>query len=192
MYRKYVLPISLILAGLFLFHVALIVTDGLHDRLGPADAMVILGSKVNPDGTLSNRLKVRLERGYELYRDGFSRKIIVSGGIGKEGHSEARVMAAYLESLSVPAGDILLDEGGKNTWQSALNFKRLADTKGFRSVILVSQYFHLTRAKLAFKKAGIKTVYAAHARLFAEYRQFYSILREVPALYAYWFRRSPV
>lgn len=186
--KKILLPCILLIA-LFLIQASYLVLDGLHDDPGPADAMVILGSKVQHDGTLSARLKARLDRGYELYRDGLSHTIIVSGGTGKEGYSEARVMASYLKGRGIPARDILLDEEGKNTWQSALNFKRMAAAKGFRSVILVSQYFHLTRAKLAFRKAGIETVYTAHARMRPELREVYSVPREVVAFYAYLLRR---
>lgn len=174
-----------VLAVVFFLQASYLILDGLHDRLGHADAIVVFGSKVKRDGTLSNRLKARLDRGYELYRDGFSRTLIVSGGLGKEGHSEARVMAAYLKTLGVPAGDILMDEQGKNTWQSALSFKRMAAEKGFRSVILVSSYFHLTRAKLAFKKVGIGTIYSTHAKVAPEFREMYSVPREVVAFYDY-------
>lgn len=183
--KKFLLSCMLIFVALFLIQVSYLILDGLHDKLGPADAILVLGSKVKPDGQLSNRLKARLDRGYELYRDGLSRIIIVSGGTGKEGYSEAKVMADYLKSRGIPSADILLDEQGKNTWQSALSFKRM----GFRSVILVSQYFHLTRAKLAFKKVGIGTVYTAHARMWPELREIYSVPREVVAFYDYLLRR---
>jgi len=174
----------LLLIAIFFIQASYLVLDGLHDKLGSADAILVLGSKVKPDVVLSHRLKARLDRGYELYRDGLSHTIIVSGGTGKEGYSEAKVMAADLKSRGVPANDILLDEQGKNTWQSALSFKR----RGFRSVILVSQYFHLTRAKLAFKKVGIVTVYSAHARMRPELREIYSVPREVVAFYGYLLR----
>lgn len=173
---------TFLLVVLFLTQAAYLVFDGCHDNLDPSDAILVLGSKVKPDGTLSSRLKARLDRGYELYRDGFSSKIIVSGGVGKEGYSEAQVMATYLKGLGIPPGNMLLDEAGNTTWRSALNFKHMADAKGFHSVILVSQYFHLTRAKLAFRKAGIAQVYSAHARMVPEIREIYSVPREVIAL----------
>ena len=50
-----------------------------------ADIAVILGSKVNEDGTLSERLKKRLECGISLYHNGRAKKLMVSGGLGKEG-----------------------------------------------------------------------------------------------------------
>ncbi len=180
--KKFLASCTTLLVALFLVQAAYLVFDGCQDRLNPADAILVLGSKVKPDSTLSSRLKARLDRGYELYRDGLGSKIIVSGGVGKEGYSEAQVMATYLKGLGVPPGNILLDEAGNTTWRSALNFKRMADAKGLRSVILVSQYFHLTRAKLAFRKAGIAQVYSAHAHMSPEIREIYSVPREVIAL----------
>ncbi len=185
MFQKILKRSVAVFAVVFFLQTSYLIVDGLHDKLGPADAILVLGSKVKPDGTLSNRLKARLDRGYELYRDGLSRIIIVSGGTSKESYSEAKVMADYLKTRGVPSADILLDEDGKNTWQSALSFK----LTGFRSVILVSQYFHLTRAKLAFKKVGIGTVYSAHARMWPELREIYSVPREVVAFYDYLLRR---
>jgi len=43
---------------------------------------------------------------------------------------------------------------------------------------VVSQYFHLPRARLALRRFGIETVYSAHA-FFFEARDVYSSVREV-------------
>ena len=48
----------------------------------------------------------------------------------------------------------------------------------------ISQYFHLTRCRLAFRQAGIAPVYSAHAKLW-EWRDLYSTPREVVGLLAY-------
>jgi uncharacterized SAM-binding protein YcdF (DUF218 family) len=170
---------------LFVLQTAYLVLDGLHDFVRPADAILVLGSKVKSGGEVSNALKGRLDQGYALYRMGLSKRIIVSGGLGKEGYSEAKVMSDYLERCGVPPDHIIRDENGRNTWQSALNFKRM----NFRSVILVSSYWHLTRAKLAFRRLGIAEVYASHARMWPQLRDLYSIPREVVAFYYYLARK---
>lgn len=48
---------SFLIVVWFLAHTIYIVIDGLSDRQQKADIAVILGSKVNEDGTLSERLK---------------------------------------------------------------------------------------------------------------------------------------
>lgn len=177
-------------ACLFSAQTAYLIIDGLTDELGSADAIVILGCKVNLNGSPSNRLKARLNRGYDLYKQGLSRKIVVSGGIGKEGYSEARVMADYLIGLGVPASDIFLDENAKNTRQTAIFAKRLAKDHGFQSVLVVSQYFHITRTKLAFRKQGFENIYSAHAHMFPELRDIYSVPREVVGLLFYFLKKG--
>ncbi|MBQ7006944.1 MAG: SanA protein, partial [Oscillospiraceae bacterium] len=41
-----------------------------------ADCILVLGAKVNPDGTVSHALRARLETALGLYDDGVSEKII--------------------------------------------------------------------------------------------------------------------
>lgn len=74
------------LAFIGLVHVSVFWYIGLHDHVQKADAIVILANTVNPDGSMSNRLKGRLDRGLQLYRANFAPLIIVSGGMGAEGY----------------------------------------------------------------------------------------------------------
>lgn len=48
------------------------------------DLAIVIVNKVNEDGTLSERLKMRLECGLALYKNGRLKKILVSGGYWKE------------------------------------------------------------------------------------------------------------
>ncbi|WP_345600416.1 YdcF family protein, partial [Thermocatellispora tengchongensis] len=74
---------------------------GLTARPQPADCLVVLGNTVNPDGTLSPRLRARLAEALRLYRAGLSPRIFVSGGLGREGHYEGTAMRRYLLSRGV-------------------------------------------------------------------------------------------
>ncbi len=60
-----------------------------------------------------------------------------------------------------------------------------ATGQDIENVIAVSQYFHLPRCRLAFAEAGLEDVGASYAR-YLEWRDIYSIAREVPAVAAYW------
>ncbi|MNF08809.1 hypothetical protein D3C80_2093210 [compost metagenome] len=55
---------------------------------------------------------------------------------------------------------------------------------GFDSAIVVSQYFHIARTRLAFRQAGLGAVGSAHPAYF-ELRDLYSIAREVPGYAKY-------
>ena len=163
-------------------HVSFTIVDGLTDEKKSADIAVILGNKVNPDGTLSKRLLKRLERAIDIYNAERVDLLIVSGGFGKEGHYEAEVMKNHLVNSGVPERDIVVDNYGINTRATVDNTLALQDSLKFRSVIVVSQYFHLTRTKKLFRNRGIAEVSGVSPQYF-EFRDVYSLMREFVAYY---------
>jgi uncharacterized SAM-binding protein YcdF (DUF218 family) len=54
----------------------------------------------------------------------------------------------------VPASQIILDEEGVTTVESARNCGRIARENGFQGLLTVSQYFHCARVKMIFERAG--------------------------------------
>jgi vancomycin permeability regulator SanA len=165
-----------------LVHTLLITLDGLHDGQQRADIAVILGNKVEEDGTLSERLTQRLACGLALYRSGRVPRLLVSGGLGKEGFYEGTKMRDYLRAHGVPDSVIIVDNAGNNTQQTVRNTARLRATLPIRSVLVVSQFYHLSRTKLLFRQAGFAEVSGASPAYF-ELRDFYSLLREFVAYY---------
>ncbi|MGL4631865.1 MAG: YdcF family protein [Leadbetterella sp.] len=163
-------------------HSLFVTLDGLKDSHAKADLGLILGTKVNEDGTLSERLEKRLDCGLDLYKKGQIKRILVSGGLGKEGHWEGTKMKEYLIKNRVPDSSIIVDNFGNNTIASVNNTLKLKDSLQLKSVIVVSQYFHLTRSKMLFEVRGFENVSSASPWYF-EIRDFYSILREFGAYY---------
>jgi len=176
------------LVGACVVGTAVLVLIGLQDDLGHADAALVLGSKVELDGKPSARLQARLDQTLELYKAGHFPKIITSGGVGIEGFDEAAVMRDYLVTRGVPAESIIVDSIGLTTFASAQNTLQIARQQGFKSILVVSQYFHVPRAKMALQRFGIAPVYTAHARIF-ELRDIYSSFREFFGYLSYLFRR---
>ena len=170
-------------------HIIVIILYGLIDSPASADIMMVLGSKVEETGEPAKRLQYRLNKGLELYQAGRAKAIIVSGGIGKEGFDEAAVMADYLIQRGVPDSAIIRDNTGINTYASAKTCKRIMEERGAYTVLVVSQYFHLLRAKIACSRMGIPEVRTVSSDWFFEWRDAYSIPREVVGLYYYVFRR---
>ena len=163
-----------------------VVVDGLRDDVQVSDVGVVLGSKAMPDGTPSDRLRARLDKAAELYRQGMFKHIIVSGGTGIEGVNEAQVMAAYLaDRQSIPRAAIFLDEHGNTTEATALNTAAMMKANGLKSALVVTQFFHVSRSRYALRRAGIEKVGSVHATYF-EARDLYSLAREIVALPAYW------
>jgi vancomycin permeability regulator SanA len=164
-----------------------IVLFGHVDSVRPADMCVVLGNKVNPDSSLSPRLKARLDRCISLYNAGLFCKVIVSGGIGKEGVNEATAMKLYLIANNLPPDSIVTDSCGINTYMTAQFTKTYMTRHNLQSVLVVSQYFHLLRTKMILQRLGIKPVYYAHAHYY-EIRDVYSIIREMAGIVTYRFR----
>lgn len=160
---------------------------GLADDVQTSDVAVILGSKVELNGQPSARLAARLDKGLALYRTGATTMLIVSGGTGVEGFSEAIVMRDYLLRRGVPLANIVVDENGFTTDDTAKNCAAILHTRGFNSVIVVTQYFHVARTTMALRFHGVRNVHSAHAA-YVELRDAYSIVREVIALPVAWMR----
>ncbi len=167
-------------------HSLMITIDGLSDEAYTSDVAVVLGNTVNSDGTLSPRLEARIVTGLNLYHKQIVKKILVSGGLGKEGHYEGSKMKSFLLEKGVPEKDILVDNNGGNTYASALNTKNIVDEYGFNTVIVVSQFYHIHRAKQTFREFDFVRVSGVHCPFF-EARDMYGLLREFFACYYYLF-----
>ena len=177
---------SILFLSWFIIHCVFITIDGLSNNNNKADVAVILGNKVNEDGTISDRLKSRLDCGLLLYKNKSVSKIIVSGGLGKEGFYEADKMHDYLVNKNVPDSIIIVDNKGNNTIQTVKNTLALQQKIGFKSIKVVSQFYHITRTKMLFKKFGLENVNSASPNYF-EWRDLYSLFREFFAYYSSYF-----
>jgi len=175
------------LLTLFLIACLTIVFAGLADNPHQADLAVVLGNKVFPDGTPSLQLKARLDQTVTLYRQGYFKQILVSGAHGKEGYDEPVAMRHYLESNGVPHDAIFEDNEGSNTWHTAQNTAQFLKAHHLTSVLVISQYYHMPRCRLAFSKFGIEPLYTSHAPFWC-LRDFYSVPREVIGYAAYTLR----
>lgn len=185
--RKLLLITTSLPLALFALSALVIVWDGLTDHVEVADVAVVLGNTVERDGRPSARLQARLDKAVELYKQGWFAHIIVSGGLGQEGYDEAAVMKQYLINQGIPAGQVYVDSEGNNTYLTARNVARIIKEKRWRSVLIISQYFHISRTRLALARFGVSPLYSAHANIF-EWRDIYSVAREVIGFYSYTLR----
>ena len=124
---------------------------GSYDHIqGDPRAMVVLGCQVMPDGEPSN-----LEDHPDL-------TVVVSGGQGdNEPVTEARCMADYLMERGVEEDQLLLEERSHNTDQNLRYSRELLEAEGCdlsQGVVVVSNGFHLTRARMLAERAGYDSV----------------------------------
>jgi vancomycin permeability regulator SanA len=165
--RKKFLRVStisgLVLLALIVISALLIAIDGLTDELHPADVAVVMGTTANPDGTPSRWLQTRLDKAIEVYNEGLVPRIIVSGGREKDGVFEGTVMGTYLESKGIPPANIIVDNEGVDTYSTAKNVVGIMKLHHWTSVMVISQFYHIPRVKMALHRFGIQEVYGAHA-----------------------------
>ncbi|MGK5038488.1 YdcF family protein [Janthinobacterium sp. LB3P118] len=173
--------------GVFLLATAALVLAGLHDKLAPADVIVVPGNTIAPDGTPSPRLQARLDVALKQFQQRRAPRILVSGATGKEGFDEAASMARYLQSRGVPASAIIEDNQGWTTDATARNAATLMRAHGWKTAMVATQYFHVPRFRLALERSGIAVSGQVHAPYF-ELRDLYSVPRETVG-YAVYFMR---
>lgn len=149
----------LIPAVIYLLLAAYIARNAEQDNKKRADAILILGAKVNRDDALNPCLVARVEHAVELYKAHYAPKLLVSGGIDKEDNAnEAQEMKKIAVSLGVPEQDILLESKSTSTYENMLLSKKTLDDAQMNSIIIVTEPFHLPRALLAAKKVGLNAV----------------------------------
>jgi uncharacterized SAM-binding protein YcdF (DUF218 family) len=160
-----------------------------HDENRSADAIVVLGA-AQYDGRPSPVFKARLDHGAYLYGEGFSGRIIVTGG-KQEGDrfTEAQAGMSYLVSQGVPAENILTEPAGTTTLESLEAVRRLARPAGVRSLLLVSDPLHSERIKRIAHDLGFAEAYASPASYVELHRsrptKVRELLHEVASLLAY-------
>jgi len=164
---------------------------GTTDYRRPAQAAVVLGARVMPDGAASVVLGDRVRTGVELYRQGLVDTLVFSGGLEPDtGYDETEVMRSLAIDEGVPAADIVLDPGGTSTAATVTDTVRLFADRGIGSVLVVSHFYHLPRIKLAYERAGLEvyTVPSAQSAIVPQTPS--NVAREVPALWVYYLRAA--
>ncbi|MFK0290854.1 vancomycin high temperature exclusion protein [Streptomyces sp. NPDC090442] len=104
------------------------------------------------NGEPSPYLADRLDAAVRLYRAGTVRAVLVTGDNGRTDYDEPDAMRGYLVRHGVPAGKIVGDHAGFDTWDSCARAHRVF---GVDRAVLVSQGFHIRRALALCSAAGI-------------------------------------
>lgn len=128
---------------------------GHRDRARAAPALVVLGAKVHRSGAASDALIARVEHGAALYRAGLAPLVVLSGGKVGSPKSEAEVALELAVERGVPREACLLEDQSRSTYENACFTAALLRARGVTEVVLVSDAFHLYRARQHFRRAGL-------------------------------------
>lgn len=160
--------LALMLAGALTFAALLgAVLSGAYDHIsGEPQVMILLGCQVKEDGP-SILLRDRLDEALNYLEDHPNLTVVVSGGQGPdEPTSEAQAMADYLIANGVDGEKVLLETASHNTAQNFAYSKKQMDEAQIDysdGILVVSNGFHLTRARMLAQRAGFGEVYTLAA-----------------------------
>lgn len=155
-----------------------IVRYGAIDRARSADVIVVLGG--GDTGTAR-----RAEHAAVLYRAGYAPYVLCTGGAAvPAGRTEAERCAQVMAAQGVPLAAIWREESSRSTAENARATATLMAAQGWRDAVLVSDDFHLWRARWLFEREGVR-VYPSPAQrttgpLSAD-EELYAVLRELAA-----------
>ncbi len=131
---------------------------GRRDDARPADAIVVLGARVNADGQPGSDLTSRTYHAVDLWQAGLAPNIICTGGFHDEPLSSAAVCKRFAVQLGVPAARVFLADGTSDTVGDAHAATAVMADHSWRTAILVSHPLHVYRARWLFRRAGVDAV----------------------------------
>lgn len=127
-----------------------------RDPLRRADAVVVLSSDIFRDGQMTQAAQIRLLRGYEVIREGYAPRLVITR-LRPPKESYEPVIEKQLRRLKLEFPiDETLPVG--NTHDEAIEVGRLVRDHAWREIILVSDPTHLRRAGAVFEKQGLKVL----------------------------------
>lgn len=154
--------IAAVLAGLVLFFGPLIyanaTTTSLRytvDSVPTRKIAITFGAGVLPNGDPTPYLKRRLDTAAKLFHAGKAEVLLLSGDNSTSHHNEPVAMKRYVESLGVPASQIVLDYAGFNTYDSCYRARAIFEV---REAILVTHDYHLPRALMTCRGLGVQSI----------------------------------
>ena len=118
-----------------------------------ADCILILGAGVWDDGRPSHMLEDRLLLGIELYNNGASDRLLMSGDHGRKEYDEVNVMKQFAIERNIASEHIFMDHAGFSTYESLY---RTRDIFEAHKIIIVTQKYHLYRALYIAEKLGLE------------------------------------
>ncbi len=126
------------------------------DEAQPADVIVVMGA-AEYRGRPSPILRSRLDHAVHLYVQQLAPRIMTTGGAGGDPvFTEGTVGRSYLIDRGVPSEAIVVESEGASTMYSISAAAEIMRRMGLSSCILVSDGYHIFRAKHILQSYGIQ------------------------------------
>jgi uncharacterized SAM-binding protein YcdF (DUF218 family) len=159
--RVLALGIAVWLWGMFVLAI-IIDAYGRIDRVQKADVIIVLGAGVQRDNTPGTAMRRRASHAADLWKAGYAPRIICSGG--KPGYQTRAESDACAELLiredGIPESAVIQEDQSRSTEENAIYTHRIMQANGWQTAIVVSDGFHLFRARHLFLSEGM-TIYTS-------------------------------
>jgi uncharacterized SAM-binding protein YcdF (DUF218 family) len=106
----------------------------------PFDAVIIPGVPYN-GRSWDSVMKARVLWSFILYKNGYVRNIIYSGGAVYTPYYEAKIMGLYARALGIPARNIFYDTAARHSTENVYYSYLLARKLGFKTIALGTDPF---------------------------------------------------
>lgn len=156
----------------------------------PVDAVLVLGAGIDGDGVPAYSSRRRVAAAVALLGAGLARNAILSGS-GRPVPSAER-MRRYAVSLGAPPAALMIESRASSTFQNLLFGLALAEANGFERLAIVTDAYHLERARVLaayFGRPGIGLVAVRGLEHEAWQDRAWTTLREA---LAWWYNLAKV
>ncbi|MFK7895086.1 MAG: YdcF family protein [Myxococcota bacterium] len=124
----------------------------------PPTYFVIFGAAILPDGSPSGTLRRRIAGAFAAGGASPSTFYLPTGGVGRHGPSEARVMRDELIAFGVSPEQIIEEETATDTLSSAVACAEILSARGVDEPVGVcSSGYHQLRCAALLRLRGVKT-----------------------------------
>ena len=128
-----------------------------------SDVVVMLGGRDSrmPSSPLGVSIGPRAMTAVELMRQGKANNLVLSGSVYSEKetrHSTGELVHQWIDRWKLVAAPVFTLDLCRDTHDEALLVKALADSHGWKRILLVTSAAHMKRACAVFEKAGVPVV----------------------------------
>jgi uncharacterized SAM-binding protein YcdF (DUF218 family) len=158
--KRTVWNVAAIAASVLVIYVAYLTVriqqQSVREEARPADVILVLGA-AEYRGRPSPVLRARLDHALALYQDRMAPRILTTGGAGGDPvFTEGAVGRSYLIGRGVPSEAIVVETEGESTVHSIALAGEILRRMGLRSVIVVSDGYHIYRVKEMLRAQGLE------------------------------------
>lgn len=151
------------------------------------DAGAVLGAAVWGGNRPSPVLRERINKGFELYKIGFIRSIVLTGGGSPGEMTEAEVGKNELIKKGVEEKNIYVENRSNSTLEQISYINRnLYKANKWKGIIIITDNFHLMRSKQICLFFGMNTLTTASETPLSSESTFYYSLKESFAIILFW------